>query len=495
MDSFDFLRENKSDSTEMVVRNNDDEDDEYKVTLGAGLAIDESVHSSSAKAAAKYTRAEYNPQTRRAIYDDGEAHRAALDRAFADGKTVRDPYTGAELVKKQKDAKLKFGEDWQNHAAEADHIDPLSQIAKRTSKNPFLTESDVKEIANADDNFQVISRKLNQTSKTAGKGGSTQQEWADDATRMDGVADSIESGESIDTVKERIKDTGKAAEKRNDKRAFKTGAKNAVGTAHEAGKAGSISAGVTAVTMSGIMNLVSVIKGEKSGEDAVADTIKDGGKAAVTGYAMGGGLTVVSQTLSYSSSEFMRALAKNNVPGNIITAVMVTGDTLKKWGEGEITTQECLIQLGDKGLNMATMGYSMLVGQAFIPIPIVGGAVGALVGSMLTSNLYISLINDLQTKQLEHEERMRIIAECNAAAEQSRRYREELEEYLDAYFQEYRTCFNDALSSVQLTYEMGDADGVIAGVNDITRKLCGKVNYETVEEFKNFLDDESVDVF
>ena len=495
MGLFDFLRGKKSDLKEVVVRNNDDEDNESKVTLGTGIAIDASVHSSFAQAAAKYTRAEYNPQTRKAIYDDGSAHHAAMDRAFADGKTVRDPYTGAELVKKQRDAKMQFGEEWQNHAAEADHIDPLSQVAKRTSKNPFLTESDVREIGNADDNFQVLSRKLNQTSKTAGKGGSTQQEWADDATRMDGVADSIENGETIDTVRKRIKDTGKAAEKRNDRRAFQKGVKNAVGTAHEAGKAGATNAGVTAVTMSGIMNLVSVIKGEKSGEDAVTDTIKDGGKAAVTGYAMGGGLTVVSQSLSYSSSEFIQALAKNNVPGKVITAVMVTGDTLKKWGEGEITTQECLIQLGDKGLNMATMGYSMAVGQALIPIPIVGGAVGALVGSMLTSNLYNGLINDLQTKQLEHEERMRIIAECNAAAEQSRRFREELEEYLDAYFQEYRTCFNDALSSMQLAYEMGDADGVIAGANDITRKLGGKVNYETVEEFKSFLDDDSVDVF
>ena len=80
------------------------------------------------------------------------------------------------------------------------------------------------------------------------------------------------------------------------------------------------------------MNLVAVAKGEKIGEEAMADTIKEGGKAAVTGYAMGGGLTIVSQTLSYSSSEFIRELAKANVPGRIITAVMVTGDTLKKWG-------------------------------------------------------------------------------------------------------------------------------------------------------------------
>lgn len=492
MGFFDFLKKNKTEITEIALEQNDD--DESKNRIGAAIALDASVRESTAQANIKYSRPAYNPQTRKQLYDNKKARTKAIDDAFANGKTVRDPYSGAELVKKQRDAKIGFGEDWQSHVAEADHIDPLSQIVNRTKKNPFLTTDDVREIGNSDDNFQVLSRKLNQGSKEVGKGGSTQQEWADDATRMDGLADNIESGESIGEVSNRIKDTGKAAEKRNNSRAFKKGVKNAIGTAHEAGKAGAKNAGVTALTMSGIMNIVSVIKGEKSGEDAIEDTIKDGGKAAATGYAVGGGMTVVAQHLSSSSSKFLQALAENNIPGKIITAVIVTGDTLKKWGEGEITTQECLIQLGDKGLNMATMGYSMTVGQALIPIPVVGGAVGALAGAMLTSNLYNGLINELQTKQLEHEERMRIIAECNAAAEQARAFREELKSYLDSYFEEYRSCFDAAISSMQLAYAMGDADGVIAGANDITRKLGGQIKFETVREFKSFLDSDEDDI-
>lgn len=494
MGLMDFFKREKVSSTEVAIKTTKEEGDKSEIKLGAGIALDTSVRNSAAQANIKYSRPDYNPQTRKAFYDDGSAHKSAIDKAFSGEKTVRDPYSGAELVKKQRDAKLQFGEDWQNHAAEADHIDPLSQIAKRTKKNPFLTTEDVKEIGNSEDNFQILSRRLNQGSKEVGKGGSTQAEWADDSTRMDGLANNIETGESIESVSKRIKESGRAAEKRNNERALKKGIKNAAGTAHEAGKAGAKNAGVTAVTMSGIMNLVSVIKGEKSGEDAVKDTIKDGGKAAVTGYAMGGSMTVVSRTLSNSSAEFMQALARNNVPGKVITAVLVTGDTLKKWGDGEITTQECIIQLGDKGLNMATMGYSMTVGQALIPIPIVGGAVGALVGSMLASSLYHGLINQLQTKQLEHEERMRIIAECEEAVRQARKFREELEAYLDSYFQEYRSCFDEAMSSMQLAYEMGDVDGVIAGANQITRKLGGKVQYETVEDFKSFLDEDSIDV-
>lgn len=377
-------------------KNNNKEKKDTYISVAMGQALDISVRNSVAEANVKYTRPKYNKQTRKAYYDDKKAHEKAINRAFSSGESVKDPYSGAELLKKQKDAKLKFGEKWQKHAAEADHIDPLSQIAKRTEKNPFLTTEDIKEIGNRKDNLQVISRESNQTS-SMGKGGSTQKEWANDPSRMKQYEEKgIEPEKSIKATRKDIKKTGKTAERGSNILAAGHTIKNVVGTAHEAGSAGAKNSGVTALSTSAIMNLVSVIKGEKSGEEAVADAVKDGSKAAVTGYAMGSGLTVVSQTLSYSSSEFIQGLAKSNVPGKVITAVMVTGDTLKKWGEGEISTQECLIALGDKGLNMAVTGYAMAVGQALIPIPIVGGAIGALVGSVLTSGYYNHLINNLQ---------------------------------------------------------------------------------------------------
>lgn len=490
---FHFFKKKKK-SVEIVAVEEQDEKKNDSLKIGAGIAINSSVHTSAAKAQEKYSRPEYNPQTRKAYYDDPQAHKAAIDRAFSSGKPVEDPYTGAKLVKKQSDAKIQHGENWQSYAAEADHIDPLNQIAKRTKENPFLTTDDIREIGNSEDNFQVLSRKLNQSNKTSGKGGSTQQEWADDQTRMQGVAESIESGESIDKVQQRIRDRGKAAEKRNDKRALQRSVKNAASTAHEAGLAGAKDAGVTALTMSSIMNITAVIKGNKTPADAIEDTIIDGGKAAASGYLMGGGLTTTYQVLSGSSSKFLKALTESNVPGKVITGVVIIGDTLKRYGNGEITTQECLIELGEKGLNFVTTGYSMAVGQALIPIPIVGAAVGALVGSMLTSYYYNQLITTLQTKELEHQERLKIIAECEEATRQIRIFREELEVYLATYFKEYQDCFDDAMATIRTSFQIGDANGVIAGANQITRKLGGKVCYNDMTEFKAFLFDDSIDI-
>ena len=246
--------------------------------------------------------------------------------------------------------------------------------------------------------------------------------------------------------------------------------------------------------MSGIMNITAVIRGEKSAEDAVTDTIVSAGKSAATGYVMGGGLTTISHTLSGSSSKFLRALSESNVPGKVITTVMVMGDTLKRYANGEITTQECMIELGEKGLNLATAGYSMAVGQALIPIPVVGAAVGALVGSMITSSYYRQLITTLQTKELEHQERLRIIAECEEASRQARLFRQELENYLSSYFKDYQDCFDEAIALLQTSFQTGDTNGIIEGANQITKKLGGKVYYNNMDEFEEYLFDDSTDL-
>lgn len=476
------FRKKKADSAEIMVSSEDKPGkQENSVGIAEGYTSANVVQNQVHKAAKTFAK----PDTytgNRDKYDSGAAKANAKKNLFQSGEKVYDPYTGDELKLTRQEARMSYGDNYNNHLAESDHVRPLDKIYDETKNNVWNTTEDIKNAANSEDNIRVVSRKYNNAKRNR-----TNKDFVEDEDYLQrtGV-------ELTEQGKNRAIEDDRQAKLAIERKLNKSGFHNAIKTGHEAGVIGAKNAGGTAVTISTITNVVDVIKGEKDVEDAVLDIVKDGGKGAVTGYAMGNGLTVLQHTLSGSSSKFIQGLAKSNVPGKVITAVMVTGDTLKKWGEGEISTQECLIELGDKGLNMATIGYSMSVGQALIPIPIVGGAVGALVGSMLTSGLYNNLINDLKTKQLEHEERIRIIAECNAAVEQTRKFREELEGYLQSYLKDYRECFDAALSSMKLAWQMGDADGMIAGANDITRKLGGKIQYETTEEFKDFFDsDES----
>lgn len=480
---FKFLKK-KNNSKELIEATRKGGKKEKGATvIGAGYSATKTAQRMTQQAAEKYAKPDTYKGNRK-LYDSGTAKINTKKKVFSSGNEVIDPYTGERLVLTKQEAKLLYGKGWAKHLAESDHIKPLEQIYNDTKDNVWNTTDDIKAAANSDDNIMVSSRKFNNSKRSR-----TNKEYVENEEYLESKDIKItEKGKQ-----QAIKD-GELAEQSINKQLHKASIDNAIKTGHEAGKAGATNAGVTALTMSGIMNMVSVVKGEKDADEAIADTVKAGGKGMVSGYAMGGGLTVVSHSLSNSSSEFIQGLAKSNVPGKVITAVIATGDTLKKWGEGEITTQQCLIELGDKGLNIATAGYSMAVGQALIPIPVVGGAVGAVVGTMLTSTYYNNLITNLQTKELEHQERMRIISECHAAAEQTKAFREELERYLEGYFEEYKDCFNSAISSMKFSYQTGDADGMIAGANEITRKLGGKVYYETVEEFKTFLDDDTVDI-
>lgn len=461
--------------------NGDNKDSNDVSRITQGYVATQTAQESTRSAALKFAKPDSYSGSRK-LYDSPKAKVSAKSKLFNSGERVVDPYTGDVLVLRKQEAKLLYGKDWQYHLAESDHIKPLEQIFKDTKGNVWNTTEDIKIAANSDDNIRVASRKFNNPKRSR-----TNKNYVEDQEYLDSKGVKLTQQGKNQAIKD-----GERAEISIQKQLNRSAVNNVLETGNQAGLNGAMNAGGTALTISGIMNFVAVCRGEKCAEEAITDIIQDGGKAAASGYIMSSGLTVAAHSLSNSSSQFIQGLVNSNVPGKVITAVMVTGEALSKWGNGEITTQECLIEIGEKGLNLATTGYSMAVGQALIPIPIVGAAIGALVGSTLTGEYYHHFINDLERRNLEHEERMRIISQCRIASEQTKAYRDELELYLESYFQDYQNCFDEVISSMRFSYQCGDADSVIRNANVITKKLGGTIQYESVKDYKKFLDSDEM---
>jgi hypothetical protein len=533
---FDLLKRHKKEKRE----------DENQILIGSEIVKNQSVKKMTAQAEKTYTKPEYNPETRKKYYDDAIAHKAVKDAAFSDENVVKDPYTNAELVQTKKEAKLKYGSDWQEHLGEADHIDPLNKLVNRAKDKlgfrAWVKTEDIKEIANSQDNMQIISRRTNQT---GGKGGSSQTEWSRDYEKMQKISDM--SGESEETVANKIRETGETAEKINNYKLAKAGLKNAASTAHTAGKYTAANAGGTAATISSITNICSYINGDETMEEALENIGRDSAKACASGYVNGAGLTVINNTLASTNSDFIVALGEKNVAGKTITAVAVTGDTIVKWGSGKITTEECLVELGDKGSSLVGSRIGTAIGEWAIPIPVVGGAIGGFIGGALTDGVYKYVINELrcsdeeqQRKQQEIYEKMmkyyaeqnrrkevqqlirtntenavinsvqsiilskefqnlmyesmtffvdyanaeKRIAECILVTLQLQEYHRQLQEAIGKYFVGYEYCFASALDLMEDSLKIGDYDGAIYGINQIT-KLYGKTPLvESTEDFK-----------
>lgn len=444
-----------------------------------GAAVTETVRVASERAAKTFAKS--------AVYDrsaysgEGIAKRQVKDadfsRASKDGTAVRDPYTGKELVKTKKEAKAAYGKDWQKHLAESDHKKPLHQFHEDTKDNPFLTADDQNKIANSEDNMQTVSRKFN------------------NAKRSRSNKDFVGDEEYLKKTGVELSEEGKrraVAEGRRTERILKhkvalTSAKNAVATGFSAGVEGMKSAGVAALALSGITNIVAVIKGEKTADEAASDIAIDTAKAGAEGFVMSGGLTVVNQALSATPSELIKTLAKSNALSAIATTLTATWDTLSRYANGEIGDRQCLEELGAKGFGMMGGNSGMVLGQILIPIPVIGGLIGSMVGYVLASSFYGSILGAVKEADLAREERIRAEAECAELVALIGQYKAEMEKAVSEYFCDHIAVFTDAFNQMNRAIGLNDIDGFMAGANAITAKVGGTVQFADYAAFDSFM--------
>ena len=405
------------------------------------------------------------------------------DEVFKNNRSVKDRATNKELVKEQAEAKKKYGDKWSEHAAETDHMYPTKKMYDKDI--PFFTNDDRKNIVDNPDNFEVVSRKINNAKRDRSK----EEFYSDEGLLKE------RNIKIPDKRRKELIDEGKKNTKNINKKIKRAQINNIKQDFHETGVKAAKEAGASSGIISGIRNMVSVVKGEKTVKEALMDTAEDSGKAGAKSYVTGGGTRIINHTLSNKKSVFLNKLAENNVPGKVITAIMVTGNTIKKWGNGEISTREGIEELGENGLGFLYGSYGFTIGTTLIEGSLFAGAIGCMIGTALMSKYCNDLLAEIKNRKMDHEEKMRIIAEYKEAARVAREYREELEAYLEGELSELKGYLDAELSAMDLAYEMGDADSFIVGANEITRRLGGEVQYETVEEYKTFLDSDEDEWF
>lgn len=138
-----------------------------------------------------------------------------------------------------------------------------------------------------------------------------------------------------------------------------------------------------------VSNAVKVARGEKDLGSAVADTARDVAFGAVGGAAMSG-ITVAGQSVLVKSG--MSALAKGNAPVAIAITSIEVGKDVFRYARGEMTGAELAVRGGGHAATgVGTWGGAELgtmIGTAIAPGPgtvlgaIVGGIVGGIAGGL-----------------------------------------------------------------------------------------------------------------
>lgn len=264
-------------------------------------------------------------------------------------------------------------------------------------------------------------------------------------------------------------------------------AKSVTKISHRAGVSTAESAAVIGGSVSLVKNVVAMCKGEIEAKEALGNVAKDTAESAVVGYGTGFAGSAIKGTLEEvaekTSSELVGNIAKSNLPGTIVAMTVSASKTLKRYIDGDIDGVQCLEDLGEQGTGMIASSMFAVVGQMAIPIPVVGGLIGGMVGYALSSATYGVLISSLKEAKLAHEERIEIEKVCDEHIKMIREYRKQMNEIIEQYLSGMMSVFIDSFNGIKDAFEIGDVDLFVENANKITETLGGNKPFETMDDF------------
>lgn len=441
---------------------------------------------------------EYNSANRAKLWDSQRGKEAYKDKMFGNGEKYTDPVTGEVLYKNQKAAKAHCSEEWTEHASETDHINAIKDVHNTAKHNLFLTDDDLKEIVNSEENYRLLSRKDN-----ASKGAKSDWEII-----FDKDSDMTKAAK-VKMAKEKVK----ADVALQGKFAART-AQN-VGKEFIQGAEDTLAASVIPLTVEAVNNLCKVAQGEKS----LGEAAKDMGKTTLGVAVAGGGnklvLDVVNTTLKNSSKTAFKNLAGSNEVAQIISVASIVKDSAVRYINGEIDGKEFINEVGEKGTTMVagmiggTIGREIgtiagaIAGTVLLPgvgtgVGVVAGrVVGEILGTIITTVACTSIVSVYKTVRdtskhlddykLKEGRIKRLEAEALKEMEHQRsKFRSIVESEYHHWDEEIESGFDMVLSNA--CKETFDLQGVTDGLDKILAVFGKSVAFKNLDEYEAQLD-------
>lgn len=254
---------------------------------------------------------------------------------------------------------------------------------------------------------------------------------------------------------------------------------------HRAGMQTAKTSAIIGGSVSIVRNLVSVYKGDEEPGDAVRNVAKETAATAAVGYGSGFVGTALKGAMQNSKSQYVRSLSGTNIAGTVVSFSVTAAKTLSRYFKGEIDGVECLETLGEQGTGMVSSAMFAAIGQTVIPIPVVGGLIGGMIGYSLSSATYGILTESLREEKFAKEERELIEKICNEHIKMIREYRTEMESIISEYLIDSMAVFRESFSGIKNALAIGDVDYFIESTNAITETFGSQTSFSDMDDFND----------
>ena len=409
---------------------------------------------------------------------------------FENAEYVKDPYTKQRLYQNKAEAIAKYGDNYNKHLVQIDHINPLENIHKQYKYNRFLDDEDLRQIANIKQNYQPLNGHMNQSKKSL-----SQKEYVD------------KHPEFSDTKRTELLIRENAANDEIRKQVIKKECA-AVGKAFALGAA--VGGAVAAAE-----NIKSYQNGEIDAQKALANVAKDtafsGAKAGVMTYAI---KKSEEQLLKKTAEKTMAQACKNFVNcGGVAKAAICLSEAGKstiKYIKGEINANQYAEELTEKGVSLASsfaVGAQGAVIGAIVGnliFPGVGGVVGSMIGELagnlagytLGSKIFEE-INDYRKFLNEYnpEELKRYRELYDNVAEHTMQLREAYEIKTKLLYEEEATAINEMMYGIREGILENNPEIINLHIGNLCNHFGFKLRFDSLEEFDEFILNDTVEVW
>lgn len=256
---------------------------------------------------------------------------------------------------------------------------------------------------------------------------------------------------------------------------------------HRAGLEGAKFGAAIGGVMSIGNNLIAYCKGDISFEEAAKQVALDTGKATMTGYATSYAGTAVKGVMQNSSKAYIRTISKTNLPATLVAVTIAVTKSIKRYFDGEINGVQCLQEIGQEGANMVSSALFATIGQIVIPIPVVGGLVGGMIGYAMSTATFGILKSVLENEKRAREERIQIESACKAYIQQMNEYRLYVEKTVDTYLCNQIDLFNQSFTEMLDASNINDTDWFVDSCNKISLQFGGKFITESQDDFDELM--------
>lgn len=289
---------------------------------------------------------------------------------FSQGTPV-DIVSGNELVG-QNEAKRLYGDRWQEYAAETDHSTPLKDIYDRNKSRKFISDQDIKNAANVEENYSLKSKSTNSSKQ--------------DSTNIEMIDRLEKEGIELDRdAQRRLR-----REQRRSSAAVQSELRNTqtrnIASETITGATEALEASAIPIAMDILFNIIQVCNNKKDIKTAVTDVAKVVGAVAVTGSAT----RLLNTALQNVDSPVLQFALEHNLPAQIIAMALLIKDDIKGIKEKTLTKAEATSNIlskfagivgGKIGTAIGTQAISLV--QQHTATKAIGGLLGAYGGSAI----------------------------------------------------------------------------------------------------------------